>query len=141
MNSIKQKAYKVVRITKQGKVSANGNLVDYPEIQVQYDSADLIRPKEKGHNLFVFSSLEAARTFANTTFSRWDSYEIWEVTAYGCQLPPQRLVRLQNAHYKGMSAIELWHQFWFGQQAGEMTFETPKDTWVCKALKMVKKVD
>lgn len=142
MNPVKQKAYKVVRITDEGvRTSANGSLKRMPKIRVVYEEGKLIQPKYKGASLFVFKDEKAAAVFFAQMSRGSDSFELWEVEAYGCKNPPARLLYLDDA-----PEPENWlARFWWEKQRDTFgssdTFTTPEGSMLCNSLRLTKKLD
>jgi hypothetical protein len=127
LNPVRQKGYKVVIKEIDGDLVSvyhrnNAAMVTY------LPDGTLCRPTLEHSKLFVFSNLWEAKDFA----TEYNNTEVWEVETYGASNMSRRL----PIHSLKMDKLVA---FWTGG-CGFSTFETMKDSFVCKSLRLIKKL-
>ncbi len=147
MNPIKQKAYKIVRVRKDGRrVSLLERLCNFPKFQVEYKTTGVVRPNKKGTNLFAFETVQSAKNhmFGYGPTSQKEM-EIWEVEAYGAKPAPEKIYRFWSWDGVESGALFFWDTV---MKKNERKLDDlsgmepmPSGTVICSSLKMLKKVE
>lgn len=125
--------YKVVRSLGKGLVSARINLFVHDEtysrkcilnLQVNYRTQRWVKPRLKKSKIFVFGSLEAATDFALTTEH-----------IYECEVRNPIAAKIMSR------TLDNIKDFWINDRVySHMVKIPPDDTYLCDAIKLIKRV-